>query len=312
MKVYDIINNFNEAENTWKLGNSDYLLLGNMKELKTLGVILSLDSRNINECEEADFNCKISFFEKYLFTTVNVLKYEEGLIDSEQIKIFLSNDYILAIEEESENLVYNLIEDILRNRNSCILKEKPHCSTILYHIVDKIIIKNYEIISQLEREADKIELDILKNPQHEHLNMLINLRRQVYKLKKFLSPLRYIGDGLISNENEVITKECLGYFSILNKKIEKLMQALEVLVQDLALVREAFEAEMANKTNELMKVFTLIATVFLPLNLITGMHGMNYENIPFSNCPNGFWYMAIIMVCISMILIYIFKKKKWL
>ncbi|MEG2353494.1 MAG: magnesium transporter CorA family protein [Clostridium sp.] len=312
MKVYDILNSFENAEDNWRLGNSDYLILAKYEELNTLGIILNLDKKNIKECNENNITSKISFFGEYVFAVFNILDYRDNSIEAKELKIFLSNDYIAIVEEGDIDLVYDLIEDILINRNSFILKDKPHASTILYHIVDRIIIKNYEFIAVLEREADKIEIDILKNPQHEHINKLINLRRQVYKLKKFLSPLRYIGDSLVSNENSIIHEECISYFKILNNKIEKLMQALEVLVQDLALVREAFEAEMANKTNELMKIFTLIATVFLPLNLITGMHGMNYENIPFSNMTNGYWYMTALMLLIAIILICIFKSKKWL
>ncbi|MPN21920.1 Cobalt/magnesium transport protein CorA [bioreactor metagenome] len=102
------------------------------------------------------------------------------------------------------------------------------------------------------------------------------------------------------------------YFQSLNTKIDKLMMSLESLVQDLALAREAFESEMSNKTNELMKIFTLIATIFLPLNLITSVYGMNVRHIPFMLVNYGFYYLLIIMVVIAILLTYLFKRKKWL
>lgn len=113
------------------------------------------------------------------------------------------------------------------------------------------------------------------------------------------------------NDNLVIEKDVLEYFSNLNRKIEKLMFCIESLVQDLALVREAFESETANKTNELMKVFTVIATIFLPLDLISSIYGMNLKGIPFMEIENGCHYVVIIMFIVAVILICIFKRKKW-
>ena len=84
------------------------------------------------------------------------------------------------------------------------------------------------------------------------------------------------------------------------------------MVQDLALVREAFESEIANKTNELMKIFTVIATIFLPLNLISSMYGMNLKGIPFVEQDNGCHYVILIMVVVAITLVCVFKRKKWL
>jgi magnesium transporter len=168
------------------------------------------------------------------------------------------------------------------------------------------------VISSLEAHADKIEILILKSARHEHIDELIHLRRQVYKIRKYLNPLRYIGDSLLSNENSIIEKENIGFFKNLSNKIGRLMLSLEGLVQDLALVREAYESEISNKTNELMKIFTLIASIFLPLNLISSMYGMNLRNIPLVEHEHGYYIVSIVMVLISILLLYIFKKKRWL
>jgi magnesium transporter len=167
-------------------------------------------------------------------------------------------------------------------------------------------------MADLEAKADKIEISILKNPMHEHVDQLIYLRRQVYKIRKYLNPLRYVGDSLVSNDNSIIEKDDIKYFKNINEKINKLILSLESLVQDLALVREAFESEIANKTNDIMKIFTIITSIFLPLNLLTSMYGMNFENMPLTSFKYGYYYIVIIMVIICLILIYLFKKKKWI
>lgn len=107
----------------------------------------------------------------------------------------------------------------------------------------------------------------------------------------------------------MIEKECVKYCIALNNKIEKLMVSLETLVQDLSLVREAFESEISNKTNELMKVFTLIATIFLPASLITGIYGMNFDNLPPMKNPYGYLYVLGFTLIISLFLVYLFIRK---
>ena len=182
---------------------------------------------------------------------------------------------------------------------------------MLYYILDRIIIRNYDVISSLEAQADNIEISILKSPRREQIKDLIHLRRQVYKVRKYLNPLRYIGDSLVGNDNSIIDEGCIERFISLNNKIDKLMLVLESLVQDLALVREAYESEISNKTNDLMKVFTIIATIFLPLNLITSMYGMNVKHIPLTNHDYGYYYILGIMAFVCMYLVLFFKRKKW-
>ncbi|WP_186430482.1 magnesium transporter CorA family protein [Clostridium sp. BSD9I1] len=281
-------------------------------ELLEIKQRFALEEESINECKDFNKGTKIEFFKDYIFIVLNIFDYYDEGVHSRELYIFLSNNYIITTFKEKLELLELLIEDIRKEKNCLLLKGNADPQLILYYILDRIIVKNYNVISKLEEQSDKIEIRILKNPEHRQLNDLINLRRQVYKIRKYLSPLRYIGDSLLSNDNSIIKDANMKYFQSLNTKIDKLMMSLESLVQDLALAREAFESEMSNKTNELMKIFTLIATIFLPLNLITSVYGMNVRHIPFMLINYGFYYLLIIMVVIALLLIYLFKRKKWL
>lgn len=312
MLVFDISNNFKKMDENFQIGKSHYWIILKADELYKIRNMLILDEESLQECVNLDQFPKLSFFSGYMFIVFNILEYKQSELISKELNIFLSKDYIITVYKEELSIVYDLIKDIKDGRDTFILKDRPNASIVLYYILDRIILRNYTVISSLEAHADKIEIDILRNPRHEHLDDLIHLRRQVYKIKKYFNPLRYIGDSLISNENFIIEEENIKYFKSLSDKLGKLMQSLESLIQDLALVREAFESEISNKTNELMKVFTLIAAIFLPLNLLTSMYGMNFINIPLVNLKYGYYIMCGIMIAISAALFYLFKKKKWL
>lgn len=310
MNVYDISNGFKEVSGDWKIGRNYYWIAGKPEDLENID--LDIDEDSMKECKNLDQSPKISFFDGYIFMVFNILEYEKDEVISKELNIFLGKDYIITIYKDKCNILDELLKDIRGNKNCLILKEQCKPCIVLYYVLDRIVIRNYNVISELESEADSIEIDILKNPNHYQAHKLITLRRQVYNIKKYLNPLRYIGDSLILNENNIIEDENIKYFKNLNNKISKLMLALENLVQDLALVREAFESEIGNRTNELMKVFTLVASIFLPLELLTGIFGMSFEFMPLKNRWYGVYIIFIIMAIIALYLIRLFKKNRWL
>lgn len=312
MRILDINNNFTNIAYKLELKDSYYWIILDVSEIENLSKFINVDDESIEECKDFSQNSKISFFNDYIFMIFNMLNFSNEIVISRELNVFLSKKIIITVYRDNMDIINELINDIKESKNCFILKDKPRADIVLYHILDRIIVRNYDIISKLEAEADKVEINILKNPKKEQLNNLITLRRQVYKVRKYLNPLRYIGDSLSLNDNLIIEKDSLGYFVSLNKKIEKLMLSLESLVQDLALVREAFESEISNKTNDLMKVFTVITSIFMPLNLITSMYGMNLKGMPLMEIENGCHYVAIIMISIAVTLVLVFKKNKWI
>lgn len=310
MVVYDISNSFKDTTSDWKIGRNYYWIIAKPEELEDMA--MDLDEECLIECKNLKQSSKISFFDGYIFMVINILEYDNEEIISKELNVFLGKDYIITVHKDHCEIINALLKDIQDNKNCFILKDNAKPSVLLYYILDRVIIRNYNVISDLEAQADKIEIDILKNANNNQAHKLITLRRQVYKIRKYLNPLRYIGDSLILNENNIIQEDNIKYFKNLNNKITKLMLSLENLVQDLALVREAFESEIANKTNELMKVFTLVATIFLPLELLTGIFGMSFDYMPLKGRWYGSYFICFIMALIVLYLLKLFKKNQWL
>lgn len=312
MKVYDIVNGFKEVSVHWKPGTNYYWIVCDARDIDELTKVIPLDAETIDECRNINQSAKINIYDSYLFIVFNILEFRRDDVISRELNIYLGKDYIITIFKDESQILEDLLQDIKEMKNCFLLKESPRPCILLYYILDRIIVRNYNIISDLEAEADNIEINILRTPGEEYGRQLINLRRQVYKVRKFLNPLRYIGDSLTISDNRFIESEYIKYFESINNKIEKLMQAQEILVQDLALVREAYESEISNKTNELMKIFTIVAVVFLPIEIITGLFSMAFNHIPFKDKVYGFYLVVIFMITSVLCLISVFKRKKWL
>ncbi|KMT23092.1 magnesium transporter CorA family protein [Clostridium cylindrosporum] len=274
---------------------------------KYMGVNLYTHDDCISKLEAS----KVEFYDKYTLLTIVSMNYDAGKLSSENIIVFLNEKFIFTLCKSPVKIIKELENDFISHKNSAFFSTKNSPSKLLYYILDKIILTDYEIIIKLEKIADSLELNIMKNASKQFLNALIHLRHQIHTLRRSVAPLRYIGDDLITNENEIFEVETIRNFKNINSKIDKLMLSLESLVQYTALVRESFETEMANKTNELMKLFTIVAMIFSPLTLVTGIYGMNFK-IPEYKWEFGYLYVILLMIGLSVGLFFYFKKKNWM
>lgn len=307
MVIFNIDDGF-KIENNWEKNTFKCWIVAESAEIKNIPYSFSREC--IKECLDYNQQQRIDYYNNYIFILIGILEQQNKQIKSKEMNIFLGKDFIITVYKSPIKILEELIRDIKEDKNCHLLKEIREPSIILYYILDRIIVKNYNIISELETRGDKIELDILKEPHKEQLNALLFIRRETYKLRKLLKPLRYIGDVILLNENGVISEEAIIFFRAISKKLEKLMISLDNLSQELALVREAYESEIANKTNELMKVFTIITAIFLPLELITAIFSMNFSYMPFKEYVAGFYAIILLLTCVTIILLVIFKHKR--
>lgn len=309
MIIYNISKLFKE-ENTYDLNKYLYWFILNKSEIKSMP--FDIDDECIRECNSLNRFSQINFYNEYTFMILSVLEFNGGNLIFNDIDIFFGKNYLITTYKGSPDILINLINDLRENKNCFVAKNNPKISTLLYMILDRIILKNYSIINLLSSSGDKIELSILKDDSRKTFSRLVKLRGEVYRVKKYLNPLRYIGDSLILNENEIIDKEDIILFEKINDKFQRLMISVENLSQQLSHVREAYESEISNKTNQLMKVFTLVASIFLPLDLLTSFFGMSFEIMPFKNSCYSVYIISGVMVVIVCILVIMFKKKDWL
>jgi len=314
MKVIEINNEIKEIkiEDMQLDSKFMYWIILNPEELKNHNNIFNFHSLTIHECFDEKQNAKLDYYDDYDFLVLNVIDYKDKTINSNELNIFVGSNYIITVTRKEILMLGELEHELINFKQNVIFNSDRSVIKILFYILDRIIFNDYEVISKLENSADNIEIKVLKNPDKRYLNELIHLRRQVHRLRNFLNPMRYVGDNLLCNDNKIIDSSYIRYFEQIGNKIEKLIYSMDSLVQYLVLVREAFEAEIANKTNEIMKIFTIIAAIFLPLSLITGIFGMNFEHMSILKLEWGFSAIVFLMVSIAFIMFIIFKKKKWL
>lgn len=253
---------------------------------------------------------KIEEHEKTLYIVLKMLNYNESTqeIESEQISIVLGENYVITFQERQGD-VFEPIRTRLRNELGRI--RSMGADYLAYALID-IIVDNYFII--LEKVSDRIEIieeELVNQPSEDTLTEIYALKNEMIFLRKSVWPLREVVNRLEKNEIQFITQSVKLYLRDVYDHTIQVIETVETLRDMLGGMLDIYLSSISNKMNEVMKVLTIIATIFIPLTFIAGIYGMNFEYMPELGWRNGYFIVLIVMLAIAGYMVYFFKKKDW-
>jgi len=258
------------------------------------------------------YNLGIETHNNHYAISLNIPSMFEGKVIVNPVVLYVGKNFLIISASEETDLVKNVESEIL-SKSEALLKGMPSPSNkVLYLIFDRLVQKSLGVIRELERRIEAQEEKVLKVSKNVMVNELITMRRQVFKVRRYLNYLTYVSDVLMLNENEIINQDMMKYFNNIDIKFTKLDSDIGELYQFIASLREAYEAEISNQLNHIMKIFTMISTIFLPLTLVAGIYGMNFDYMPELHSKLGYYFVIGFMVVLSIGMLGYFRKKKWL
>ena len=191
-----------------------------------------------------------------------------------------------------------------------LYKKDDSIEKMIYTFFAELINDDTNYLEALEEEITETEDDLLTSSRKDCTSVIISYRRELLYLKKYYEQLNRIFEGLVQNENNLISQDSLRYFNILDSRIDRLFSNVLNIRDYVTQVREAYQAQIDIEQNNLMRVFTVITSIFLPLTLIVGWYGMNLQMPEFS-WKYGYPFVIVLSLIISTIFLIIFKRKKW-
>jgi magnesium transporter len=265
----------------------------------------------IEEIQDIERRPKIEDFEDYVFLLLKVFQYDEILneINSEQISIIFGKNYVISFQENPGD-PFNPIREKIRTSKGRI--RKMGTDYLVYSLLD-IIIDNYFFV--LEKVGEKIELleeELVSNPKPKTLRLIHNLKQQMIALRKSVWPSREIIDLLQRGELKLIQRATKIYLRDLYEHTIQVIDAIETYRDILSGMIDIYLSSISNKLNEIMKVLTIIATIFIPLTFVAGVYGMNFKFMPELYLPLAYPIVLTAMLLIAAGMLYYFKKKKWI
>ncbi len=254
---------------------------------------------------------KIDDFDTYLFIVFNGIKEEEKSFKYNifSLSSFLGHNFIVTIHNESpENTIYKNLNQILNERT---FKKGP--DYILNLILDEIVDRYYPILDSFEVEIDSTEEDLFKGtPGNRTLLRILNLKKALIKLRRISSYQKEVLFKLTRGDSELISPEESVYYRNVYDHLVRVSDTTESYRDYVTGMLDSYLSIVNNRMNEVMKFLTIIATIMLPLTLISGIFGMNFEFIPFLHSDLGFWFCMVSMVVVALIMLVWFKHKKWI
>jgi magnesium transporter len=254
---------------------------------------------------------KMEDFGDYLFIVLKMLHYdeEEDETKTEQVSLVLSSKFVISFQE-NEGDVFDSVRERIRTDRGRI--RKMGVDYLAYSLIDAIVDNYFMVLEKIGEKIEDIEDELVKNPTPEVLHTIHRLKRELIFLRKSVWPLREVISRLERWESSLIDKSIDIYLRDVYDHTIQVIDALETFRDMLSGMLDIYLSSVSNRMNEVMKVLTIIATIFIPLTLIAGIYGMNFRYMPELESSWGYPMVYMIMLAIGAVMLVYFRRKKWL
>ncbi|MFC1890509.1 magnesium/cobalt transporter CorA [Thermodesulfobacteriota bacterium] len=253
----------------------------------------------------------IEDFEDFIFLVLKMLTYDEELnhIKAEQVSMLLGKNYVISFQER-EGDVFNIIRERLRKGKGRI--RKSGADYLAYALADAIIDHYFLILENLGETIEGIEEELINNPIPKTLETIHQLKREMIFMRKSVWPLREVINGLERSESSLIHESTYIYLRDVYDHTIQVIDTIETFRDMISGMLDIYLTSISNKMNTVMKVLTIIATIFIPLTFVAGIYGMNFKYMPELEWRWGYFAVLFVMLVIGIGMGIFFKNKKWL
>lgn len=280
-----------------------------VKLIEDIGRHYSIDMLVLEDIVNATQRPKIEDYNDYIHIVLKMLTYNNltSEIESEQVSFVFNSRRVLTFQEKNTD-DFDTIRDRIRKKGKI---RRMGADYLVYSLLDYII-DNYFLV--LEKTGEKIELledEVFTSSSRETIKKIHELKREIIAIKKMIWPIRDILGIMIKPENEFINESLIMYLRDAYDHIIEIVETIEAYRDFLAGLHDIYLSSISQRMNEVMKVLTLISTIFIPLTFIVGVYGMNFRNMPELEMKNGYFFVLFIMLILALAMVKYFKKKKW-
>ncbi len=253
---------------------------------------------------------KMEDYGDYVFIVLKMLYYDEegNKIIAEQVSLILGLNFVISFQEV-EGDVFDPVRERIKNSKGRI--RKVGADYLAYALVDVIVDNYFTILEKLGERIEDLEEGLL-NPTQKNLQGIHQLKREMAFLRKLVWPLREVVGGLERAESTLVHESTRIYLRDLYDHTIQVIDTIETFRDMLSGMLDIYLSSTGNKMNEVMKVLTIIATIFIPLTFIAGIYGMNFEDMPELKWHWGYPLALISMFSIGVLMVVYFRKKKWI
>lgn len=281
----------------------------NTDAISAIGKVYNIHNLVLEDILNTDHRPKVEPFEDYVFFTMKMMWYsEENELEKEQISIVFGKPYVLCFQEKKGD-IFDPIRERIRTDSGLIRRKGT--DYLVYRLIDSVVDNYFIIIEKIEERVEDLEEAIIADEDGDHMLSIQHMKREIITLKRALLPLREAVSGLEKGVTDLVDPENEKYFRDVYDHLIQIADNLETNREVLSGLMDMHVANMSNRMNQVMKVLTVIASLFIPLTFIAGIYGMNFENMPELHWKYGYFGAWGLMITVFVLMLIFFKRKKW-
>ena len=280
--------------------------------LDRLGRDYGLHPLIMEDILNTDQRPKFDDMEGYIYVVLKMLDFDPSRMDivSEQVSIVFGRNFVLSIQEGREGDLFEPLRERIRAGKGRIRKSGP--DFLAYSLLDTIIDHYFFILERFAEHIEVLEETLISDPGPETLKQIHHLKREMIFLRKSAWPLREVVYGLEKSDSELIHPGTRIFLRDVYDHAVHIIDSIETYREMLSSMLDIYLSSVSNRMNQVMKVLTIIATIFMPLTFLAGVYGMNFKYMPEIGWRWGYPLVLLIMMGVGGLMFYFFKKKNWL
>lgn len=280
----------------------------NIELIERYGQALDIHPLTLEDVLNTYIRPKFEEFDDYLFVSLKYIFFKDK-VDSEQISIIVKKNIVITINESGSPLFENIKNRIKESHSKIRTLGSDY---LMYMIIDTIVDSYYSAFESIGDKIEELEDLIIVKTDSDVMESIYSLKRQMIFLRKITWPMRDLISSIRRSNSSIINETTLIYLNDVSDHVSQIIDTVETYRDMISGMREIYLSSLSNRMNEVMKVLTIIATIFIPLTFIAGIYGMNFSYMPELGWIYGYPVTIIIMIAISGVMICYFRRKKWL
>lgn len=277
--------------------------------VEKIGKIYNIHPLTLEDIVHVDQRPKFEDYEHYVFSVMKMISYTTE-VKAEQLCILLLENTVISFQEPFGGDAFDIIRNRLRQAKGRV--RKLGADYLAYALMDAVVDCYFTAIEKIGDKVEEIEEEIISASDNKSLLELYHLKREMIYLRKQVWPMRDMINNMIRSETILINETSDIYLRDLSDHVTRIIDTVETYRDLLSGIMDIYLSTNANRMNEVMKVLTIMSSVFIPVTFIAGVYGMNFDNMPELHTRNGYFIVCGVMCAVMLGMLAYFKKKKWL
>ena len=280
--------------------------------LERLGECYGFHPLVLEDILNTDQRPKMEDYGDYIYIVLKMLNHNgksNGIV-TEQVSIILGSNFVISFQEGGEGDVFNPIRDRIKSGKGRI--RKMGADYLAYALLDAVVDNYFIIMEKLGESIELLEEKLITHPTPDSLRIIHHLKREMIFLRKAIWPLREVISGLERGELALFKESTRIYLRDVYDHTIQVIDTIETFREMVSGMLDIYLSSVSNRLNSVMKVLTIIATIFMPLTFLAGVYGMNFKYMPELEWKWGYPVVWLVMIVIGVSMLIYFRKKRWL